>query len=238
MNGAFPTAWPTPPRRWARRSERAGHLKLRGILRGALSFAWPAAFSVIRALYGPARDFSCPRFRRMWHSATQPQTHPDPGGRTVSDSFKTLDELDLGNKRVLLRADLNVPVANGRVTDATRIERLVPTIREIVKKDGKAILLSHFGRPKGKADAQFSLGQVWEPGANEPGHPVGFVATDWDDVRGARAAIDDAPAGSVLVLENTRFHPGEEDNDVELAKRMASLGDVYVNDAFSAAHRA
>ncbi|WP_108459544.1 phosphoglycerate kinase [Devosia naphthalenivorans] len=156
----------------------------------------------------------------------------------MTATFKTLDELDLANKRVLLRADLNVPVADGKVTDATRIERLVPTIREIVKKDGKAILLSHFGRPKGKVDAEFSLEQVCEAVANATGHPVGFVATDWTEMSDAQKAIESAPAGSVLILENTRFHPGEEANDPELAKRMASLGDVYVNDAFSAAHRA
>jgi len=152
--------------------------------------------------------------------------------------FKTLDELDLKGKRVLLRADLNVPVADGKVTDATRIERIVPTIREIVKADGKVILLSHFGRPKGKVDKEFSLEQVCSAVADATGHPVGFVDTDWNDVSKAKQAIDEAPAGSVLVLENTRFHPGEEKNDLELAKRMASLGDVYVNDAFSAAHRA
>ena len=156
----------------------------------------------------------------------------------MTATFKTLDELDLTNKRVLLRADLNVPVADGKVTDATRIERIVPTIREIVKHDGKVILLSHFGRPKGKVDPEFSLEQVCAAVANATGHPVGFVATDWTDVSAAKQAIDEAPAGSVLVLENTRFHPGEETNDVELAQRMASLGDVYVNDAFSAAHRA
>jgi len=152
--------------------------------------------------------------------------------------FKTLGDLDLKGKRVLLRADLNVPVADGKVTDATRIERIVPTIREIVKADGKVILLSHFGRPKGKVDPQYSLEQVAPTIADLTGHPVGFVATDWVDVSDAQAAIDGAPAGSVLLLENTRFHPGEEANDVELARRMASLGDVYVNDAFSAAHRA
>jgi phosphoglycerate kinase len=152
--------------------------------------------------------------------------------------FKTLDELDLNNKVVLLRADLNVPVADGKVSDATRIERLVPTIREIVKHDAKVVLLSHFGRPKGKVDPDFSLEQVCSAVADVTGHPVGFVATDWVDVSAAKQAIDEAPAGSVLVLENTRFHPGEETNDVELAQRMASLGDVYVNDAFSAAHRA
>ena len=153
-------------------------------------------------------------------------------------AFKTLDDFDLSGKRVLVRADLNVPLADGRVTDATRIERLVPTIREIIKVDGKAIILSHFGRPKGKVDPEFSLEQVVQAVAEETGHPVGFVATDWNDVDKARQAIDEAPAGSILVLENTRFHPGEEANDTELAKRMASLGDIYVNDAFSAAHRA
>jgi phosphoglycerate kinase len=137
-----------------------------------------------------------------------------------------------------VRADLNVPVADGKVTDATRIERLVPTLREIIKVGGKAIILSHFGRPKGKVDPEFSLEQVVPAVADEVGHPVGFVATDWIDVEKVKQAIDEAPAGSILVLENTRFHKGEEENDPELAKRMASLGDLYVNDAFSAAHRA
>jgi len=153
-------------------------------------------------------------------------------------TFKTLDDLDLSGKRVLLRVDLNVPVADGKVTDTTRIERIVETIRDIVKVDGKAILLSHFGRPKGKVDPEFSLEVVIPDLVDLTGHPVGFIPTDWVDVADVKAAIDEAPAGSVLVLENTRFHPGEEKNDVELAKRMASLGDVYVNDAFSAAHRA
>ena len=110
----------------------------------------------------------------------------------MSISFKTLDELDLTGKRVLLRADLNVPVADGKVTDATRIERLVPTIREIVKKDGKVILLSHFGRPKGQVNPEFSLEQVCSAVAQQTGHPVGFVATDWIDVSAAQAAIDEA----------------------------------------------
>ncbi|MBK8085500.1 MAG: phosphoglycerate kinase [Devosia sp.] len=153
-------------------------------------------------------------------------------------AFKTLDDLDFTGKRVLVRADLNVPVADGRVTDATRIERLIPTLREIVKVDGKAIILSHFGRPKGKVDPEFSLEQVVPAVVEALGHPVGFIATDWTDVTRVRQAIDEAPPGSVLVLENTRFHPGEEKNDPELAQRMASLGELYVNDAFSAAHRA
>jgi phosphoglycerate kinase len=153
-------------------------------------------------------------------------------------AFKTLDDYDLSGKRVLVRADLNVPVADGKVTDATRIERLVPTLREISKVGGKAIILSHFGRPKGKVDPAFSLEQVVPAVADEVGQAVGFVATDWVDVEKVKQAIDEAPAGSILVLENTRFHKGEEENDGELAGRMASLGDIYVNDAFSAAHRA
>ncbi|MFC0008595.1 phosphoglycerate kinase [Devosia nitrariae] len=156
----------------------------------------------------------------------------------MTSAFKTLKDLDFGGKRVLLRADLNVPVADGKVTDATRIERIVPTIRELVKHDAKVVLLSHFGRPKGKVDPEFSLEIVVPAIADATGHPVGFIATDWTDVAKAARAIDQAPVGSVLVLENTRFHPGEEANDPELVARMASLGDVYVNDAFSAAHRA
>ncbi|HEX4297150.1 MAG TPA: phosphoglycerate kinase, partial [Devosia sp.] len=153
-------------------------------------------------------------------------------------SLKTIAGMDFKGKRVLLRADLNVPVADGKVTDATRIERIVPTIRAITKAGGKAILISHFGRPKGKVDKAFSLEQVVPAVADAVGHPVGFIDTDWVDVSNARRAIDSAPDGSILVLENTRFTPGEEANDPELAKRMASLGDIYVNDAFSAAHRA
>ncbi|RUT34642.1 phosphoglycerate kinase [Arsenicitalea aurantiaca] len=156
----------------------------------------------------------------------------------MSTHFKTLGDLDLSGKRVLLRVDLNVPVQDGKVTDTTRIERAVPTIREITKTGGKAILLSHFGRPKGKVDPAFSLEQVASAVAEVTGHQVGFIETDWTDVSRADAAIASAPEGSILILENTRFHPGEEANDRALAERMASLGDVFVNDAFSAAHRA
>src|SRR5690606_19254164 len=109
-----------------------------------------------------AREICGARFRQTWHSGNARRNTSPTGGSTMSNGFKTLDELDLTGKRVLLRADLNVPVADGKVSDATRIERLVPTIREIVKKDGKAILLSHFGRPKGKVDPEFSLEQVCE----------------------------------------------------------------------------
>lgn len=152
--------------------------------------------------------------------------------------FKTLDDIDLDGKRVLVRADLNVPVAHGKVTDATRIERLVPTLRDITKTGAKAILLSHFGRPKGEVKPEFSL-KVAIPAIEEAlNRPVKFIETDWRDVAAAKKTIDEAEPGSVIVMENTRFHPGEEKNDVELAKRMASLGDIFVNDAFSAAHRA
>ncbi|SFZ83623.1 phosphoglycerate kinase [Devosia enhydra] len=153
-------------------------------------------------------------------------------------SFKTLEDADLSGKTVIVRADLNVPVENGEVTDATRIERLVPTLNEILKRDGKVVLLSHFGRPKGKVDPEFSL-EIVAPVLAELAHaPVGFVPTDWVDLAEARKAIAEAPAGAILLMENTRFHPGEEKNDIELARRMASLGEIYVNDAFSAAHRA
>jgi phosphoglycerate kinase len=124
------------------------------------------------------------------------------------------------------------------VSDATRIERIVPTLRDITKVGGKAVLLSHFGRPKGQVNPDMSLKVAVSAVADAYGHPVLFAETDWTDVAGAKATIDAAPAGSVIVLENTRFHPGEEENDKVLAKRMASLGDIYVNDAFSAAHRA
>jgi phosphoglycerate kinase len=152
--------------------------------------------------------------------------------------FKTIEGMDFAGKRVLLRADLNVPVQDGKVTDATRIERVVPTIRQIIKAGGKAILISHFGRPKGQVDKAYSLEVVVPAIVAATGHPVGFIDTDWMDMQAPGEAIDDAPDGSILVLENTRFHPGEEENDPELAERMASLGDIFINDAFSAAHRA
>jgi phosphoglycerate kinase len=152
--------------------------------------------------------------------------------------FKQLEDFNLAGKRVLVRVDLNVPVADGKVTDATRIERIIPTLREITKTGAKAILMSHFGRPKGKVNPDYSLDVTLPAIATAFGHDVLFVPTDWQDVSAAKAAIDAAPEGSVLVLENTRFHPGEEKNDPELSARMASLGDIYINDAFSSAHRA
>jgi phosphoglycerate kinase len=149
--------------------------------------------------------------------------------------FRTLDDADLRDKRVLLRLDLNVPTENGQVTDATRLQRVVPTIREIAEKGGKVILLSHFGRPKAR-DAKNSLKPVAAKLAEAIGRPIAFV----DDCVGQRAeaVVKAMKPGDVVSLENTRFHPGEEKNDPDFVEQLAHLGDVYVNDAFSAAHRA
>lgn len=151
-------------------------------------------------------------------------------------AWKTLDDMDLDGKRVLTRVDINVPVEDGRVTDATRIERIVPTVQDIIGNGGVPVLLAHFGRPKGKVVAEMSLQQLVPALEQAIGKDVIFVA----DSRGpaAEAAIAAAQAGQVVLLENTRFHAGEEKNDPELAKEVAALGDVYCNDAFSAAHRA
>jgi phosphoglycerate kinase len=147
-------------------------------------------------------------------------------------TWKTLDDMDLHGRRVLTRVDVNVPVEGGRVTDATRIERIVPTISDILAKGGSPVLLAHFGRPKGKPDPEMSL-RIVQPVLEEAlGRKVVF-AEDPD-----RAFIDAQAPDAVILVENTRFHPGEEKNDPDLSARFAALGDVYVNDAFSAAHRA
>ena len=151
-------------------------------------------------------------------------------------AWRTLDDIDLAGKRVLVRVDLNVPVEDGRVTDTTRIERIVPTVRDILGKGGKPVLLAHFGRPKGKPNAEMSLAVVKEPLAEALGVPVTFYPNCVGPE--ARAAVEAMQDGEVVLLENTRFHAGEEKNDPELAAQMAELGSVYVNDAFSAAHRA
>src|SRR5690242_14513524 len=150
-------------------------------------------------------------------------------------NFKTLDSAELKNKRVLLRVDLNVPTENGKVTDATRIERVAPTINEIAQKGGRVILLAHFGRPKGR-DAKDSLKPVAAEVARVVKKPVGFA----EDCVGAAAekAVAALKDGDILLLENTRFHKEEEKNDPAFVDQLARLGDVYVNDAFSAAHRA
>jgi len=152
-------------------------------------------------------------------------------------AYKTLDQLDVAGKRVLVRVDLNVPMQNGKVSDATRIERLVPTIQALTKAGGRVVLLSHFGRPKGKPAPEASLGQLVAPlSAALGGRKIAF-AEDCigPDAEKVVAALQD---GDVALLENLRFHPGEEINDPGFASALAKLGDVYVNDAFSAAHRA
>ncbi len=149
---------------------------------------------------------------------------------------KTLDDADVKGKRVLVRVDLNVPTENGRVTDRTRIERVLPTIREIADAGGRVILLAHFGRPKGGRSEKDSLKPIAAAVAEDLGRPVAFA----EDCVGepAERAVAGMKDGDVLLLENTRFHPEEEKNEPGFAQKLASLGDLYVNDAFSAAHRA
>ncbi|MEI9888634.1 MAG: class I fructose-bisphosphate aldolase [Rhizomicrobium sp.] len=151
-------------------------------------------------------------------------------------AFRTLDDLDVKGKRVLVRADLNVPMKDGVVTDALRIERQAPTIRELSGKGAKVIVLSHFDRPKGKVVPSMSLQPVAAALAKELGKPVAFAADCIGPV--AQAAVAKLADGEVLLLENTRFHADEEANDAAFAKEIAALGDLFVNDAFSAAHRA
>lgn len=151
-------------------------------------------------------------------------------------AFRTLDDADVKSKRVLVRVDLNVPVADGKVTDSTRIERVKPTIMELRRKDAKVILLAHFGRPKGQVVPEFSLRQIVKTTEDVLGCPVTFA----EDCIGekAKTVIDAMNDGDIVLLENTRFHAGEEKNDPEFVKALAANGDIYVNDAFSAAHRA
>ncbi|MDR3461954.1 MAG: phosphoglycerate kinase, partial [Beijerinckiaceae bacterium] len=139
-------------------------------------------------------------------------------------------------KRVLLRVDLNVPMADGEVLDRTRITRMLPTLEEIAAKGGKVILLSHFGRPKDGPDEKNSLKPLAAALAHESGRPVAFAADCIGPV--AEAAVAALKDGDILLLENTRFHAGETKNDPVFIAALAKLGDVYVNDAFSAAHRA
>ena len=150
--------------------------------------------------------------------------------------FRTLDDADLSGKRVLVRVDLNVPTENGRVTDRTRIARILPTIREISDKGGRAVLLAHFGRPKGGPDETNSLKPIAAALSEELGRPVAFVPATVGDI--AHSAIGAMRDGDVVLLENTRFHAGEEKNAAEFIEQLAALGDIFVNDAFSAAHRA
>ena len=152
--------------------------------------------------------------------------------------FKTLDDLpdDLTGKRVLVRVDLNVPMDGAKVTDDTRLRAMLPTVLELSDKGAIVLLLSHFGRPKGRSRPDMSTALLVKPLAELAGRSVRFI----EDCAGPEAerAITTMLPGDIGILENTRFHTGEEANDPELAKGMAALGDYYVNDAFSAAHRA
>ncbi len=151
-------------------------------------------------------------------------------------AFRTLDNVDVKGKRILIRVDLNVPMENGKVTDATRIERVLPTLQELTNNGGKVIILAHFGRPKGGPDPKYSLKPVVETVSTMMRKPVAFA----DDCIGepAEKAVAAMKNGDVLILENTRFYPEEEKNDPAFVAKLAKNGDLYVNDAFSAAHRA
>jgi len=147
-------------------------------------------------------------------------------------AWKTLDDMDLNGKRVLVRVDINVPMENGEVTDLTRIARIADTVYDIQDAGGTVILMAHYGRPKGKVVEEMSLIHVAPAVADELGVPITFADSDYRD------AVKELKNDEVLLLENLRFNPGEEANDMAFAKRLASLCDIYVNDAFSAAHRA
>ena len=152
----------------------------------------------------------------------------------MTRAFRTLDDMgDVTGRRVLVREDLNVPMADGRVSDDTRLRATLPTVTELADRGAIVLVLAHFGRPKGQRDAAMSLAQVVEPYAAVLGRPVRFI--DWD---GADAAVATLSPGDIAVLENTRFLAGEEKNERQVIDRLAALGDLYVNDAFSAAHRA
>jgi phosphoglycerate kinase len=148
-------------------------------------------------------------------------------------AFRTLDDVNVSGKRVIIRLDLNVPIADGVVTDTTRIDRVVPTLKELLSKGAAVIILAHFDRPKGKVVPEMSLKPVTPALEKALGHKVHFHFTDWQS-----APHIHAKAGDVVLMENTRYHGGEEKNDAGFAQMLAGLGDIFVNDAFSAAHRA
>jgi phosphoglycerate kinase len=156
----------------------------------------------------------------------------------ISDqSYKGIDEVDVGGKRVIVRADLNVPLAQGQVSDATRIERLVPTLAALSDRGAKVVILSHLGRPDGTPNPKYSLRPVAEKlSGMVDGRTVRFLS----ETTGAAAqnAVAAMQPGEMVVLENLRFHPGEEGNDAAFGKELAALGDLFVNDAFSVSHRA
>lgn len=154
----------------------------------------------------------------------------------AASNFKTLDDVELNGKRVLVRVDLNVPMKDGEVTDTTRIDRIVPTLSEISEKGGKVIILAHFGRPKGERVAEMSLKPVVPALSKALDRPVMFADDCIGDV--AKGAIEAMSAGDVLVLENTRYYKGEEKNEADFVAALAENGDLLVSDAFSVSHRA
>lgn len=149
---------------------------------------------------------------------------------------RSIDDVEVSGRRVLVREDLNVPMTGGRITDDTRIDAALPTLRKLAERGARVIVTSHLGRPKGKADPEFSLRPVAALLAEKLGRPVGFA----EDCVGepARRVVDSLQDGDVAVLENVRFHPGEEANDPGFARQLADLADLYVNDAFGSSHRA
>lgn len=148
-------------------------------------------------------------------------------------AYRTLDDLDVAGQRVLVRCDLNVPMQDGKVSDATRIERTAPTLKELAEKGARVVVLSHFGRPKGKPVPEMSLAPIATPLSGSVGRPVGFLALD-----DAEAGIAGMADGDIVLVENVRYEAGEEANDAAFARQLAALGDIYVNDAFSCSHRA
>ena len=151
--------------------------------------------------------------------------------------FKTLDDMTVAGQRVLVRGDLNLPVQDGRVTDTTRIDRMLPTLRELMEKGARVVVISHFGRPKGQVVPEMSLKPVADALSQAlGGTKVAFAADCIGDA--ASAVVDGLADGEIALLENLRFHPGEEANDPGFAGDLAALGDIYVNDGFSVSHRA
>ncbi len=151
-------------------------------------------------------------------------------------TFKTLDNLDVAGKRILIRVDLNVPMKDGKVTDSTRIDRTVPTLKELSEKGAKVIVMCHFGRPKGQMVPEMSVAAVAGPLGDALGKPVAFAADCVGEA--AQSVVDGLRDGDIALLENLRFHPEEEKNDAGFAAQLAALGDIYVSEAFSCSHRA
>ena len=148
-------------------------------------------------------------------------------------TFRSLDDVNVHGKKVVIRLDLNVPIKDGVVTDSTRIDRVIPTLKELINKGAAVIVLAHFDRPKGKVIPEMSLKPVAPALEKALGHKVKFVFTDWQTAPDVHAK-----PGDVILMENTRYHAGEEKNDQGFAQMLGGLGDIFVNDAFSAAHRA